>query len=224
MCKDYFSFLFYQTTNERRMGRRGGLRAQTKDKNDIDFQRSFFDGLFEQLQLKTNKDWKNVKKSFITKNGGVIILKQYKTLQNAFKNIYPESNWDFLQKKYPLSYFSKRENQHLFLEQYMKKKNLILNDLPNVMKKEIVENLGGNLLRYYKFDWKLALTTLYPHYPWPNFYQFKSGFWKKIENQRDYFDRMFVKLNLKKIQDWEDINWSTLERNGFFPHSCLLSI
>ena len=187
-------------------------------------QRKFMDYLFIKFKLKSMDDWLQISKNKIIENGGKSLLQYYyaNDLKKLLSSIYPNHHFQFdklLKRKRTEISFNSIENQKLFLDSLFYKFDLkSLDDWLNFPKKNIQENGGKLLLSSYENNYGKLLSTIYPNYAWEfDFYSsFRSSheYFKRIENQKDFMDYLFVKLKLKSLNDWLQLPKRKIIENG----------
>ena len=189
--------------------------------------KEFFDKLFIKFNLNSLDELLKIsKKEIIENGGGNLILKEYKkdNLKFFFSSLYPNFPWEFShqvknnikRKKKYLKLKSIEEQRKRMDEIFQKLKLKSHDDWFNIPRKKIIKNGGKKLLyRYYKGDLFQLLTTIYP------FHSFSSNNDKKInrklyliEDQIKFMDNLFIKLNLKSIDDWGFISKNLIRENG----------
>ena len=174
----------------------------------IDNQRKYMQYLFDKLQLKSLDDWVNVTKRKIKDHGGAPLLLLYSSdLSLLLFSLYPSHSWNFsLYKIDSNKYFSSIDHQREFMDQLYSKLNLSsFDDWIDVTRNKIIENGGKSLvIHYYKNDLKQLFTSIYPHYPWrdENIKANSHEYFKSKENQKEFMERLFVKLKLRSLNDW----------------------
>jgi hypothetical protein len=68
----------------------------------------------------------------------------------------------------------------------------------------------------------LALQSIYPEHLdlWLDYkvgFSMPSGYWKDIANQRAFFEKLAIKLNIQKPEDWYKVRGTTVfEEGGHF--------
>jgi hypothetical protein len=70
------------------------------------------------------------------------------------------------------------------------------------------------------------LNTIYPEHDWKIIPQTvvterkPMGYWSDVRNQRDFFDQLAIKLNIKSPEDWNNVAADTVISNGgsFIKH------
>ena len=191
----------------------------------ISLQRKVMDKIFQKLKLNSLDDWKFVKMKKIVEFGGTQILRKYKhDFKLIMKTIYPEHNWSNLNDHFENIPISKSiEKQQKRMEKlFIKLKLNSLDDWLNVSRLKIVENIGGCMF-YSLYNGKMEklLTTIYPYYPWDfsncnskNSNLYSIIYFKSIENQREFMDNLFIKLNLNSFDDWMMISRGKILRYG----------
>jgi hypothetical protein len=61
------------------------------------------------------------------------------------------------------------------------------------------------------------LQTFYPGYVPVETTAKPLGYWKDKENQKAFFDRLAIKWNIQKLEDWDKItNKMVLKEGGYF--------
>ena len=93
-----------------------------------------------------------------------------------------------------------------------------LDDWLNINQKKIIQNGGRILIRIYRSDYKLLLSSLYPDHHW-NFNQFKIKLNKKIyfdtiDQQKSFLDQLFIKFKLKSMNDWLHVSTRKIIEKG----------
>ena len=191
--------------------------------NYIHNQCEFLEELFYKLHLKYINDWLYVSRKELIKNNGKKLLIIYKNdMKKLLLSIYPNFPWDFrhLKSNLTLNYFkSSLENQKNFMEKiYEKKEFKSLDDWINFPYKEFIKYGGKNLLKYYNYNIKNLLSTIYPN----NLFQFSQlrvkskNYFSSIEYQREFFDQLFYKYKLKSIDDLFFISRKKIIKIGGF--------
>ena len=194
----------------------------------IQKQRKRMDKIYTKFQLKSLDDWLYFSKKKFKLNGGHNLLANYyeNDMKKLLSSIYPNHLWQFdklkiISKK---RYFKSIENQKNFMDNlfYLFKLNSLA-DWLTISRFRIKQQNGGSclLIFYYANDRKKLLSTIYPNFPWKkefeNF-QYKrknSNYFKSIENQRLFMDKLFIKFELKSLDDWAEISLKKMiENNG----------
>ena len=192
----------------------------------IENQRKKMTQIFNLIKLKSIDDWLNITKKNFEKNGGKTLLNVYYK-GDFFKlltTIYPNYSFNFSlfqnEKKnlilYSKKHFNFIDNQRKFIDNLFHYLNLnLIDDWLNIPRKLIIKNGGKFLIRYYKGDFSLLLLTIYPNYPF-NFklLKFKSIYFKSIENQKEFLDDLFIKLNLISLDNWIKISKNKIIDEG----------
>ena len=114
------------------------------------------------------------------------------------------------------NYFESITKQRTFMEQLYRKFHLTqLDDWLFISREKISQNGGQRLLiKHYKKDIKLLLSTVYPNYPWDfNFLKFKIKF-HSIEDQRKRMEQIFDKLKLKSLEEFIYISQQNIIQKG----------
>jgi hypothetical protein len=133
------------------------------------------------------------------------------------KAIYP----DFVPSKHPRGHWQNKESQKAFFDQLAIKLNIQkLDDWNKVTTKTVVKEGGAFIVNYYNqsltqgtnvsyYSDNEALQAVYPDYvPTEKFRD-----WTDIRNQRAFFDQLAMKLNIKKLEDWDKVNTDILRKD-----------
>jgi hypothetical protein len=122
-------------------------------------------------------------------------------------------------------YWKDKGNQKKFFDQLASKLNIRNNDDWNKVTTRAVRKEGGDYFinQYYNGSLKQgmlskklflilkALQAVYPDYvPTAN----PRGFWKDKENQKKFFDRLAIKWNIQKPEDWRKVTYDTVLKEG----------
>lgn len=69
---------------------------------------------------------------------------------------------------------------------------------------EIEQNGGASLLEYYDSSVYETLSAAFPDHQWKSwrFSKVSNGFWRKLENQRGFFEDVSQELSIKTPEDW----------------------
>ena len=191
----------------------------------INNQQVFMDNLFKKFELNNMEDWLNISRRKISNEGGKSLLYYYYSndLKKLLQTIYSNFPWLFedLKINYSIEYFKSFENQKKFMEKlFFKLKLNSIEDWHKISKRKIIKNRGKNLIYYfYSNDLKKLLTTIYPNFAW----EFDDKIHSKkiapadqffsLQSQRQFMDNLFIKLNLKTINEWENKR-SKIQSNG----------
>ena len=128
-----------------------------------------------------------------------------------------KSNIIIKQKKSFTRMFDTIEKQRTFMDKLFIQFNLkTLNDWKKIQKIKIIKNGGASLITYYyNNDLSKLLQTIYPNHKW-EFEEDKSSnkYFKSLVNQRSFMDNLFKKLQLKSLDDWEEVSLQVIKENG----------
>ena len=188
----------------------------------IENQQKFMDDLFIKLKLKSLDEWLNITKKIIVNNGGKNLMIYFS--KNKFKLleiIYPNFPWNFSYnqlKLNPIEYFKSISNQKIYMNYLFNILNLkSIDDWLQVSENSFITHNGKILLYYYySNDIKKLLSTIYPDHLW-NFDQLKlnlNEYFNSIDNQRNFMEKLFIKFQLKSLDDWLFISKFKLKING----------
>ena len=191
-----------------------------RDKS-IEYQQYFMDKLFYELKLNSLEDLLFISTEEIKQNGGVKILIYYHNqIKELLQTVYPNYPWHSndnfqITKRSKKIYFQKVENQRKFMDElFIKFKLKSIEDWINVSKKIIERNGGKILFSFYDGNKISLLSSIYPNVDWQSLKQKKKENFKSIENQRKFMDKLFIKFNLKSINDWNNISRNQIIQNG----------
>ena len=184
-----------------------------KNFKSIEKQQEYFDELFYHLKLNSVDEWLQIYVSQLQKyESAKRILTCY---QNNIKplliSIYPHFPWHFV----PKEYFKSIEKQREFMDDLFIKLNLnSLDDWLVVPIYKIEMNGGRKLMSIYYDNIEKLLINIYPNYQF-NFIKKKSlEYFKSIENQKEFMDDLFIKLNLNSLDDWIHLSKLIIKKNG----------
>ena len=183
---------------------------------EIKKQQGIMDIVYQKLKLNSFDDWYNVPRSKIVENGGFNVIRSAYSgdLQKLLQTLYPNYPWDFQYIKIPTKYyFSSMENQRKFMEELFEKLQLkTLDEWLTITKKKIFLNGGYYLVKnVYDNDLNKLLSSIYPNYHW-NFNQVNP--FTDINYQKEFMEKLFNKLKLNSLDDWNKISKNKMRREG----------
>jgi hypothetical protein len=123
----------------------------------------------------------------------------------------------------PQGYWKDMANQRLFFDQLAHKLNIQKpEDWAAVSSKTILDEGGAFVNRYYKssvvngtkagtlLTHSLALQAIYPEHSevWKDYRH--RGHFDDMKHQRQFFDKLAIKLNIEKPEDWYNIQAKTV--------------
>ena len=190
----------------------------------IERQRKFMDNLFHKLNLKTMEEWKIIPRAKFKQNGAKTLLNIHykKDFINLLSTIYPNYPWNFptnininLIKKFKSIEIQRELADKFFIKLNLNSLENWLNITPYKLKNDSYE-LNNILEKYYKKNMKEFLISIYPNYPWnfENLYSFLS--FNSFENRKKFMDKLYIKFNLKSLDDWIQFPISKIQENGGF--------
>ena len=192
------------------------------ERNQMEKQSKLMEKIFIKAKLKSMDDWINISTKKMIRNGGEKLLEYYEgNMKNLLLNIYPNFPWEEENLKLKCKFyninFKSIEKQREFMDKlFIKFKLNSLDEWLNILKERIKDEKGFNLLRKYNFDLKKLLLSIYPNYPWLSL-SFKihpTKYFKSIENQQKFMDKLFKKFNLNSFDDWKNISREKIKKNG----------
>lgn len=73
-----------------------------------------------------------------------------------------------------------------------------------------------NLLSNYNGSYSTALQHTYPQHKWElhKFKQRPNGYWKNVQHQLEFFDRLYDKLGYTTMDDWYNVTIGDISANG----------
>ena len=222
----------------------------------IENQILYLNFLYFHFKFNSLEDWRLISRKKLIQNGGQSLLRIYNNnLFLLLSTIYPNYPFNFSNFKHatdnssPLyhnpkkvnEYFKSLKNQRNFMDNLFYFLNFNhLDDWLFLSRKEFLKNGGFSVLSYYKNNYQLLLSSIYPFYCFdfnllkPTFFLLSStllsyfsnlnlnilstklvnDYFKLIENQRRFFDFLFIKFKLKSVGDWINITRKKILKNG----------
>ena len=142
---------------------------------------------------------------------------KYKNVKELLETIYPNENWDELFSKSnrkPQGYWDKIENQRAYFKGILEKKFNIQNPIEwkDISTTELKKEKYFSSLMKINGGYFPLLKNIYPTIKWNELELIRvpRNYWKKIENQRKFFDDLGKKLEIKHISDWKNISWNII--------------
>ena len=183
-------------------------------------QREFMNYLFRKFDLQSIDDWVHIPALKLSQNGGEKLVIYYeKDMRKLLQTIYPKNNWKFdpINNLKPNRQLKTIDKRRIMMDRLYIRLNLKnLGDWCKITAYKF-ECIGGkNLLTYYyRGDMKKLLVGIYPNYPW-DFDLLKTNykFFLDIENQRNFMDNLFKRLNLNNFDDWLHNQYKNILNNG----------
>ena len=198
---------------------RNNDKSNPKYFNSLENQREFMYKLFIKFELKTLDDFMKNKRK-LRDNGGLKLLKEYNgNISTLLQSIYPYFPFDITSLLInKISNLKKIENQRKAMDKlFIKLKLISVEDWVNIKITKFEENGGKSLLLKYDRNFMKLLTTIYPHFPWQfpqKIIEKSAGYFKSIENQRNFMEKLSIKFNLQSLDDWINISRKKLIQNG----------
>ena len=191
--------------------------------NNIENQKKLMQKLAQKLEIKNIENFLIIKKQKISENGiGKALLGFYSNdLIKLLSTIYPDHPWDFREYKRklnPKEFFTNNENEIYFIEQIYTENNFqSIDQLKELTKNKLILTGGKNLIEKYDGSINKLLSTIYPNFPWKfeNLITKYKKYFNEIENQKEYLNKLFFKLKLKKLDDWLEISTNQISDQGF---------
>jgi hypothetical protein len=160
---------------------------------------------------------------------GILVVWHVMLTIIALKSVYPEHNWKDIREVKEGGYWNNVRNQRQFFDQLAQKLNIQSPEGWYSLTSTKVQKMGGwfigshhkgslisGILQVNFQAYNPALSSAYPEHQWKQVepaYK-PDGYWKDIKNQRAFFDQLAAKLNLKSLDDWNDVRLSTVQKMG----------
>ena len=195
------------------------LKSEILFFKSIENQRKFMDELYRDLKLNSLDDWLKISFDQFIKNGAKKLFSKYSNdRKKIFISIYPNYPWKFDHLIYlSKNYFNSIENKRKFMDElFFKLKLKSFDDWLFISRLIYRKNGGKKLLKFYDQDRKKLLSSIYPNFPF-QFDKMKirsSEYFKSFLNQEKFMEKLFLKLKLKKIEDWNTITRSLIIFHG----------
>ena len=135
---------------------------------NLDNQRNYLLELGKKLQLKTMKDWHNVKTQVLVENRGTRLLQLYNySIFNMMRVLFPEYEWkETGLNRLPSNYWKKEENLKEFIEQVRVQFRVKKPTDWYLISQSQIRRLGkGGNIRHHGGLY-FALKKLFPDIPW----------------------------------------------------------
>ena len=151
--------------------------------------------------------------------GGTTLLTKYNySLNKLLSSIYPEISWKFWEfETVNKGVWDDLDNQREFLHWVAEKLSIREKKDWYSIKTEDINKLGGStLLSKYKGSLLKLLSSVFPQENW-NVWDFDNvsrGFWNDVNKQRDFMNWLFVKLDLKNMNDWYSVTVNQIRNNN----------
>ena len=179
--------------------------------------KNYMDWLFNELKFKNMEDWYKINTDSFYNNHGTTLLYLNKGCpQNLIKKYYPKYDWiPWKFERVPKNFWSDVNNQRKYTDwlfNELKFKNM--EDWYNINQEIIQNNFGASVLNYYKGSPQKMLEKIYSEIKWiPYKFNLPKGFWKDINNQKEYMDWLFKELKYEKEEDWYKLQRYMLNEN-----------
>ena len=175
--------------------------------------KNFISLLSNHYHLKTFEDWDSLTYKQILDFGGSILLKKY-PLYDIKCLGFPNGKDKFKNNCKPQGYWNNNENIQNFLFELQEKFNLKTPDDWNLIsQKDIIENGGGRLLRKFSMYDIKCLACPEGKYLFSSPYK-SPGYWKDIENIKQFIEMLKKKFNVQNNLDWARISKSQILDSG----------
>ena len=185
---------------------------------NIDNQRKLFDEIGKKFNITSMNDWNTISRKSITSvKGGSSVLNKYSSIQEALETLYPEFEWNVLdRKKVSRNFWIDKNNHRVILDKIIKDLNLSSpKDLLSLSKQDIKKAGCKSLYSHYP-NLYCALKENYPEYKW-NIFDFKPlprNIWQDKNIQKEFLLYFAEKENIKTFEDWKLVNCRTFHNAG----------
>ena len=187
----------------------------------LTYQKYFLNNFAKENNFKTLDDWYSITLTKFKKQGGGSLLSLYNSnLFNILKNNYPNHKWDDLKRRsLPQRYLLTIENQRKVLDHFAKENNFkSSNDWYSIRVRDIRKSKGLSVLFRYKglMD---TLKNVYPEIEWDEILKetHTKNYWRSEENQRNFLDKLFIRLGFNKMEDYYKLNNKDIKLHGGGP-------
>ena len=144
------------------------------------------------------------------------LLREYGSVQKLLLSLNNEEV-HFLLSDVNEEYWNRKENRIYFFNEFifLKKFECKYNGWYSVDQNDIINFAGASLLKHYNhFIYYFLIDTI--EYNWNPFsFNFiPTKFLQSIENQRNFFDQLYIKFGLQELDDWYSITTQNIFDNG----------
>ena len=162
---------------------------------------------YQRLELSSFSSFLSLPKTKIEKNFGM----KKGQLKRILKKEYPNYPWATL----PIHNKNDIDKQREFMEDlFVKLKLKSMDEWMRVTRDKIRRNGGDWLVKYYKNEMKDLLSSIYPFHCWQFSSLKKQMKISSVDDHRIKFDQLFIKLNLKTLDDWLAIPKMKISQSG----------
>lgn len=182
------------------------MHKTVRSVKDIANHRLKMEEIGKELGVKELDDWYFVPKYYVRLKAP-FIQKNYKSVYNALKSLYPNHSWDY--NKFAAPYWNNVELQRHRLNKIGRDIGVVqLDDWYKVHKGTVYER--APFIRHYYSSFYEALQRIYPEHSWncANFSHASQGQWNTIQNQRLKFDQIGRELGIQQLDDWYSVSQS----------------
>ena len=181
--------------------------------------KKYIEWLGKKLGYTTMEHWYKISTKDFKNNYGNRLLTYYNhSYVKLVTSMYPEYNWIIWKfKVVPNSYWQNKENHTKYMDWLGKKLGYTTkDDWYNIsVVKDITDNDGGGLLKYYNHSYVKLVTSMYPEYNWI-IWKFKvvpKNYWQNKENHIKYMDWLGKELGYTTKDDWYNISTKDVKNN-----------
>ena len=181
--------------------------------------KKYIEWLGKKLGYTTMEHWYKISTKDYKNNYGNRLLTYYNhSYVKLVTSMYPEYNWIIWKfKVVPNSYWQNKENHTKYMDWLGKKLGYTTkDDWYNIsVVKDITDNDGGGLLKYYNHSYVKLVTSMYPEYNWI-IWKFKvvpKNYWQNKENHIKYMDWLGKELGYTTKDDWYNISTKDVKNN-----------
>lgn len=170
--------------------------------------RKFMSAIATRYQYLTLEGWYGMSLAMFSRSGGDPLIKESGTLYAALEAAFPEHHWEVWRFQNPsvVPETSRSQLHRGFFDSLAKKfGHSSLDDWYETEVDAVHQNGGSGILQsHYKHSLSDALREVYPDHEWLpwRFKRIRRGYWKKMENQKRFFDWVATKLGIGSKEDW----------------------
>eukprot|EP01114_Cavostelium_apophysatum_P006045 TRINITY_DN1724_c0_g1_i1.p1 TRINITY_DN1724_c0_g1~~TRINITY_DN1724_c0_g1_i1.p1 ORF type:complete len:404 (+),score=49.64 TRINITY_DN1724_c0_g1_i1:149-1360(+) len=211
--------------------RYGGVGAKWKEKQ---FQRDFLDSFAKKFDLKDWTDWYSVSSEQLRNNGGQPLIALYGDIQAAITSIYAEHPWKIYEfNRVSSVHWREPSNVRRLFDQLFDELRLKTFEDWYTVAYSSVKKIVPSLFEAHSGSLANILMAAYPEHPWePERFRSRtlrlnsaesdskipkrrpSGFWKSVDNRKNFLEDMAERLNLRSLEDWYEISTDAVVHNG----------
>ena len=179
----------------------------------IENQNNYLEYLYHKFEFKSFDDWYKISIKKIRQNNGNTLIENYSNdIKKMLIFLFPNYPWNFNNE----INFNILSSHRMIMEKIFIKLNLkTKKDWEKITKSKFISKGGEKILNFYQNDVQKMFSSIYPNEDW----NFDVSNWamdsfQSIDFQRNFMEKLFLKLNLKSIEDWNSVSKEDLIENG----------